>query len=417
MKLIKTLCVFLGLVVTAYSSFGQQLIVENVTIISPQEDEPLVNRDVYFVDGTIEEVVKHRKRKSKESDYQLIDGSGKYLLPGYADAHVHLPDSSFLEDFFLMNLINGVTTLRSMRGEEWHLNISQEGLVPQLILGSKPMDQNTPIDSVDILVSHYKNAGFDFVKVLEVADSAVFEELVKAAKKHKIPLAGHVPKRIGMKKVAASGVYQSAEHLGGMENLDEMMFGMRAQQSINANIYHCPTLDYYYSFYDTPSQMYKREGIHFLPKRWITEWETHFKQVAAEQKKEQQDRFRDQIGTYIQNRMEVVKKLHEQGAKLLVSPDASGYYGVPGYRYGNELAHYAEAGLTAKVILNMACYNLFEMLGQTKERGDVKTGMKSDLILLNSNPLDDISTATDVDAIILRGEYIKTEELKKKLTR
>jgi len=414
MKLLGALFI-LATLATGPRSYGQKLIVEDVNVITLKDKDPVSHCDVFIVDGVIEDITKHGKRKKKEEDYQLVDGSGKYLLPGYADAHVHLPDSTFLGDFFLMQLINGVTTLRSMRGEDWHLSIGEEDLVPNLVLGSKPIDKNTPLDSVDILVDSYAKSGFDFVKVLEVTDSNVFNQLAASAKKYGIPLAGHVPHRIGLEAVCKTGIYQSAEHLGGLEKLDEMMFSMHVNRSIEANIYHCPTLDYYYSFHETPKEMRKREGVLSLPKKWINEWEGYFKQVEAEQTKEQQDKFRSQVGEYLQSRLKIVKKLHEQGGKMLVSPDASGYYGVPGYRYGKELEHYQEAGLDSKEILKMACYNLFEMLGQEKERGDVKKGMKSDLILLNDNPIDDISKATDVHAVILRGRYITTEDLKKKL--
>jgi len=164
--------------------------IENVNVIPGNGDALIKNQDVLIYCGEIRDIRDHEHidsiaRSENYNKGNVIDGTGRYLMPSFADAHVHLPEKDELKNFFKMNLMNGVTTLRSMRGAEWHLEIDQQDeLCPRLILGSIPIEEgmNFSLDSLADFIEYQKNLGFDFIKILGVDSANSFQNIIQLAK-------------------------------------------------------------------------------------------------------------------------------------------------------------------------------------------------------------------------------------------
>src|SRR5437763_1795537 len=111
-----------------------------VNVITAEKNAPLEkNKDVFISKDKIVRI-SNASKTTPENCLHVIDGTGKYLMPGLTDMHVHLP-SDHIEKFMLLNLAAGVTTIRSMRGKMSHIEpkrkISQgEMLAPDLIIAS-----------------------------------------------------------------------------------------------------------------------------------------------------------------------------------------------------------------------------------------------------------------------------------------
>lgn len=178
--------------------------------------------DVFILNGNITDITKHKKDEIYDSIPILIDGTDKYLIPAFVDAHAHLPDSTFWGTYKWMQILNGVTTFRSMRGELWHIELREEEMAnkihPKLYLGSPPISRTDSIDGneTDSLFNRYKKLGFDFIKILSVKDKSTFDNFVQSSKYNEISLAGHCPSNIGIFNVAESSTFHGVEHLGGI---------------------------------------------------------------------------------------------------------------------------------------------------------------------------------------------------------
>lgn len=157
---------------------------------------------------------------------QVIDATGKFLVPGLWDMHVHWSDTEYLPLF----LANGVTGMRIMWGQpthhEWRRQ-SETGqmLVPHMQIASTIIDGPKPYWPGSVRVSnelearqaviHAKQQGADFVKVYTFLPREEYLAIVDEAQKQKIPFAGHLPKSISAEEASRAG-QKSFEHLTGV---------------------------------------------------------------------------------------------------------------------------------------------------------------------------------------------------------
>jgi len=101
-----------------FSQDSYDLVLKNVHIVSMENDKVLENQNIAILNGRI--AVIESAKQSKLKTVKTIDLKGKYIMPSLADAHVHLPETEEeLQKMFDLNLIYGVTKLRSMRRRIW----------------------------------------------------------------------------------------------------------------------------------------------------------------------------------------------------------------------------------------------------------------------------------------------------------
>lgn len=208
---------------------------------------------------------------------ESIDGRGKYLIPGFADMHVHLQE----EEELVLCIANGVTTIRQMWGEDpWHLDWRKkiaegELLGPRIYTAGPVIDGSPPKSSryvivdnpeeAESVVARHKELGFDFIKILSHLSPQAYEAILSAAKAHDIPVIGHVPYQVDLERALTSGLY-SIEHLEGYnfalmandapaidlddraawlkpwEYFDESKLPALAKATAEMGVWNCPTL-------------------------------------------------------------------------------------------------------------------------------------------------------------------------------
>lgn len=395
-----------------------KLLIENVTVIPLHINAIWKNNDVIIEDGKVTDIRKHLESDTTKLEYVRINGEGKYLIPAYADAHAHLPSQENLSNYFLMNLANGVTTLRSMRGESWHVDIEDSEFVPRLLLSAPPVTRRDTLSHDDFskLLKKYKIQGFDFLKILSVQNAETFNGLVIESKRNHLPLAGHCPRNVGIFNVCEAGVFQSIEHLGGFFSLSSgAEFDRAIELSIVNDVYHCPTLDWYYTGQLSADSLRLRPGVDLLLPEVVSRWEDRIAAYASETSSETIAANRTKSKKKFEERLHYLGYIYRQGGKLLLSPDASGIYGIPGFGIHTEMQHFAKAGISNYDILKAVCYNLSEMVDMPQEWGTIKVGVNSDMILLNENPLRDIKNANAIHGIIFKGKFYTKEDLLSKL--
>ncbi|MES2514911.1 MAG: amidohydrolase family protein [Bacteroidota bacterium] len=395
-------------------------IIRNVNIIPIDKDTLIKNQLVNITGGKITLITDDNDKAFKPNDrFIIIDGRDKYLMPGMADMHAHFPEYSELKKYLTLNLLAGVTTMRSMRGNEKHLNITKDKNLPQLnlYLSSPPITKELFIDKkrADSIVTVSKSSGFMFLKVLSVKDSISFVNLAEACKKYDFPFCGHGLSNISMPLLLKSG-YNSIEHLTGYaEGLKKSEAYVESLIKLTAKnqVYNCATEDYFEIGYNMQSvtELKKRNGLNYIPDTTIARWD---KEIVEDQSKIGEVKLEEQRSYYAKARAtknKILKSLVKNGAFLLIGPDAGGVYAVPGFAIQEEMKHHVNAGLSNYQVLCAATINAAKYMNQSDKWGTVTVNKNANLVLLNANPLLDLSNLNSVEGVFLNSEYKTVKDL------
>jgi hypothetical protein len=411
---------FLVLLLAGNISFAQtyDYCIHNVTIIAPEKDSALIAHQDVFIRGKKVDSISVSSTKPPKNCKLIINGSGKFLMAGLADMHVHLPADN-IEKFLLLNLDAGVTTIRSMRGKMSHIEIkrriaSGELPGPDLFIASPYFpNKNIKIGDLPDSIKGYKNAGFDFIKILAVPDSAYFESLMTAANKLHFPVVGHQPDQIPVERLIESG-YACIEHLQGLHEAylkDSASIPKLVDKMKLFNTYNCPTLDYYaVMFKQVPlKDLKQRSGLEFMDRKKIEEWNQTVAGYFEQTNKGSGDsviRKQEKLRNYIQSKLRLLKILNDLGAPMILSPaEANDPFGIPGFCVWEEMKLYAAAGISNQDILKIATFNAAEFFNQANSWGSVNEGRRANLVLLEKNPLESIENIRSREGIFIEGKY------------
>jgi len=378
---------------------------------------------------------------------QRIDSRGKYLMPGIADMHAHLPpgDGSAGDAAAIhmqLYLANGVTTVRGMMGQPSNLVLRDRvatGKVqgPSIVAGSPPLngENAATADAAEKTVTEFHQAGFDLVKVWEGLSPDSYAAIVATARKLGIPIGGHVTASVGLDRALAAG-QSSIEHLDGylqaavskdspapphgsqlvlgpvQKYVDEAQMKVLAERTRKAGVFNTPTLtlfkvvvseDPVETFLAWPEMKYISPGLRsqFSAQKSGT---YGIPAPTAERKR------------YLELRNTMVRALAAAGAGLLVGPDSPQMFLVPGFATHREIQSLVDAGLTPYQALAAATKAPAEYLGKQKEFGTVEIGKRADLLLVDGNPLQDVANARKRSGVMLRGQWLPAAELDAMLT-
>ncbi len=421
------LFVVLAITQTLFSQTTYDLVFKNANIISMESDNVLLNQNIAILNGKI--VVIENAKKSKLKAKKTIDLKGKYIMPSLADAHVHLPETEEeLQRMFDLNLINGVTKLRSMRGDwkhkEWQNKFNTiNSIYPKIYLSAPPISRNLEASTAQLeeFVKAVKDNNYGFIKILSIKNQEIFTQLDSLCKKYDVPLGGHFP-RLAMgnslnEDVFFNSNYKSIEHLGGLVG-EPNLFESRIQAIKKNDIYICPTLLWYstgsgqYSY----EQLEKLNGMEFISKPTMQEW---IEKTKTYRDKIGEQAYKEEVAKELKDleeKYQVIARLQKEGVKMLLSPDASSKYMMTGCNMIDEMELLKNANLSNFEILQMATVNFAEF--HKEYNGKIKTNKPADFIILEKNPLEDLQTLKNVKGVFHNYNYLdnKTlEDMKKKL--
>jgi imidazolonepropionase-like amidohydrolase len=373
-----------------------------------------------------------------------IDGAGKFLMPGIAEMHGHLPHPNMPEpvanNMIYLFIANGVTTVRGMFGFPNHLAIREKAtrgeiLAPTIFAASPALSGQSVSDpgAAAALVREYKRAGYDFLKVHEGLSVENYNAIVTTAKEVGIRLGGHIPDAVGVERAIKAG-QSSIEHLDGylegleaddspirnadpqtraqnlLKHLDEKKITVLAKATREAGVWNTPTMALWQSIYgsDTVESMRQRAELKFVPPQMVNQW--------AQQKANNLNGIPPAIGSgMLAVRDRILKGLSDAEAPILLGSDAPQLFSVPGFSLMREMQAMNKAGMTPYQILVASTRNPAIYLKVEKEVGTVEVGKRADLILLDGNPLKDIRQMENRAGVMVRGEWISGAEIKKRL--
>lgn len=416
-KLIILFTFFTATILFAQTSEADYIF-KNVNIITMKDDKVLQNKTIVIKDGKIIEISDKTKYKSNKT----INTKGKYLMPSMADAHVHLPQNDEeLEKVMKLNLINGVTKIRSMRGDWNDVNrrtkyTYEKGYYPRLYLSPTPIHRihEFSVDDLEKYVKASKDYGFDFVKILSIKNQSLLKQLDSLCKKYDLKIAGHYPENSDnvsfSDELVFSTNYNSFEHLGGLIGGPEH-FENRVKKIKQNNIFVCPTMQWYavgYGQYGIDDMLNLR-GMEYIPTEIKTDWAEKSKKYREKLGKEGFEKEKNKYAIEMQERLKVTKRLNDEGVKLLLSPDSSSKFIVPGFGVLEEMNLYKKANLSNLEILKSATTNFALLFNENY--GTIETGKDADFILLSQNPLQDLKALEDIHAVFYNKFYLDKKQL------
>ncbi|HKP36818.1 MAG TPA: amidohydrolase family protein [Pyrinomonadaceae bacterium] len=447
------------------------LAISNVTVIDATGAPAKPNMTVVVTGDRITEIAPTEKAAIPKKA-QIIDGKGKFVIPGLWDMHVHTVFKGLPETYFPLFIANGVTGVRDMAAldvgflKQLQKDVNEGRRIGPRIVAGKMVDGPIPIwPGVPISISDeasarqavatVKDSGLDFIKVYSLVPRQAYFALADEAKKLRIPFAGHVPFFVTATEASDAG-QKSIEHLEGVllacsteepelrkaleaavkdaKDTDQIRtLGVRVLRQTEIRAYEtyshekaaalfkrfaangtwqAPTLVVQRAvaflddseFTNDPRLKYVRRGIR---DEWKNQDDWRLKSITPESSALYKRMF--------QQRLETISAMHRAGVKILAATDALVWYVIPGFSLHDELELFVKAGLTPMEALQTATRNPAIYLGLTDTLGTAEQGKKADLVLLEANPLENISNTKRINAVIVNGRLIQRDSLDKML--
>ncbi|MDH3733684.1 MAG: amidohydrolase family protein [Gemmatimonadota bacterium] len=398
---------------------------------------------------------------------ETVDGTGRYLIPGLWDFHVHLTyDERFTEAMPGLFLNHGITSIRDTGGPLGLVLPAVEAIraegttAPRVFFAGPLLDgehvvydgENRPLlgianpdaETARANVAMLAEAGVDFLKIYEMVSPEVFEVLVEEARSRGLPMDGHVP--LSMRAQDVGPHVQSLEHLRNIEldcaTAPEALLAERQRLLANPegvpganlrsqlhNLQRLPAVAAYdeqncaavlesmASTIQVPTLRLNALGLQppfsrsdwdalldKLPASVVTEW-----RATTDASREGGVPMRD--NTFGEWSLRLIELMHEAGVPVGAGTDTPIGFAAPGYSLHSELEMLVRAGLSPMEALEAATVRPAEFFGLSGEMGTVEAGRLADLVLLSGNPLDDITNTRTVEAVVTKGQLLGRDEL------
>ena len=425
--------------------------ITDVTVIPMTGDTTLRGTTVVVRDGRIAEIGATRNVKLP-SGARRVDGRGKYLIPGLADMHTHLysdgdiPDSVGRYELGVM-VANGVTAARLMIGTPEHFTLRREveaGRIagPQLWIASPQFTGKEDVNSRVVTtpedartaVKEMADKGYDFIKLTLFITPAVYDAIVDEAKRHRIPVVGHVDPEVGVARALAAR--QQIEHLDNylesvladnapmkesvsdrglfrpkywesLDYIDDTKVERIAGETARSGTFTCPTLTVFkkaFALGQSDEEIRSRPDWNLMPpedrKLYLGAREKYWAQAASEPRRMR----------YVEVRNRLVKAIADSGGKIMTGSDTPEWFFGYGWTIHREIESLVAAGLTPYQALAAATRNPAEFLRASKEWGTIEKGKRADLLLLEGNPLEDIRNTARIEAVSVGGRWLDRSE-------
>jgi imidazolonepropionase-like amidohydrolase len=462
LKYLAKLCALVLLIPFAVSGGSSDvLVVRHVTLIDGTGRPPLLNQTIVIKDGIIKETGDSRRIRIVTSA-RVIEGAGKYLIPGLWDMHVHIAgvfaDPRWSKEVLLpLLLANGVTGVRDMGGDletllSWKKEIETGKLLgphiiasgPWLAVGGKKSPEQYPVSTAEearAAVRDLKGRGADFIKFLTLPSREAFFALAAEAREQRLPFAGHLPLEVSAAEASSAGM-RSIEHLyysslalslssretelrsrlveaqrkRDFDSKSDIMAEAIASydsaraaklwKTFKANrTWITPTLEGIYTAGHIAEVPRNQANFQFVPSVVTSGWSSGMRQDAAAMAQTKK------IANLSRNDWKLTREMHDADVSLLAGSDSLDDGVIPGFSLHLELARLVEAGFSPAEALRTATLEAAKFLEQEKRLGTVESGKVADLVLLTADPTENISNTTKIFAVIRGGRYLSRQDL------
>ena len=414
----------------------QEIVFRSVNVIPMDSERVIANQTVIVKNGVITAMGEASKIKHSKNAL-VIDAKGKYLIPGLAEMHAHVPpndDIESMKEVALLFALKGVTTMRGMLGHPRHIELRtkiQNGEIigPRFFTSGPSFNGNTaktPEAGAE-MVRQQKQTGYDFLKIHPGLTKETFAAIAKTAKEVNIPFAGHVPYDIGVWRAIDAGM-ATIDHLDGfveslvpgIENITEQQNGLFAMFSSSKadesripklmtalrekNIWVVPTqalAERWFAPDKDPDALRNEDEMKYMATNTLNGWTNTKKNLMKNPNYDAAS-----INKFIVLRRKLIYECNKNGVGLLLGSDAPQVFDVPGFSIHHELQYMVDAGLTPYEALRTGTANVAKFYNRSNNMGIIKQAAVSDLILLNGNPLKDIHQTKNIEGVMLGNRWL-----------
>ena len=437
------------------------IVIDRVTLIDVAGAPPRADMTV-VVSGNRIAAVGKRGRVPIPAGALVVDGAGKFLIPGLWDMHIHALHKPRVETFLPLLVANGVTGIRDMATHtpleevsRWKQEIASGARVgPHIVAaglildGPKPLNPTVSIavkgeDDGREAVRLMKKQGADFIKVYSSLSRDAFHAIADEAKQQGLSIAGHLPTSVTACEASAAG-QRSFEHMLGWfescsnkaarvgdrgkavaseggrpgpvagvlkqivdaKRLDDAAANALAKTFSKHDTWLTPTISARWALTSYDQKLASHGArLRYISPSMQESWRKNlvFSQFTAEDL--------EKLRRGFDTKLKAIQRLHRGGARFLAGTDTGVPDVFPGFSLHDELALFVRAGMTPLEALQTATINPAKFLGREKELGSIEAGKVADLILLDASPLADITNTTKISAVVANGRFFDRESL------
>jgi imidazolonepropionase-like amidohydrolase len=442
MRAFLSICITMLFPLALSAQQEKDIVFIHVDILPMNKEKLIRDQTVVIRNGRIQSI---KPSSNKKITGTVIDGKGKFLMPGLGEMHAHIPPVNDIEPMkkvLTLFLANGVTTIRGMLGHPLHLELRKkvaDGSIPgpTIITSGPSLNGNSVPSPADgaLMVHEQKKMGYDFLKLHPGLSKEKFIAITKAAYEAGIPFAGHVSFNVGVWLAISSG-YATIDHMDGfiealvpgIEHMREDSIGLFAMfiadhadtSKIPAlmtalrenNIWVVPTealSQRWFSPLRTAEELAAEPEMVYMDKRTLNGWVQSKKNLMSNEQYDHEKMIR-----FMDLRKKLIKSMNNSNVGILLGSDAPQVFDVPGFSTHQELKYYEDAGLTPYEALKTGTFNVGRFL-KRDDVGIVRVGALADLILLDANPLESIENTQKIHGVMKNGNWYTREYLNEQL--
>ncbi len=367
-------------------SAARVLVIRDVTVIDGTGAPPAAHQTIVIRGERIAGIRSVRGAGKVPAAALIIDGKGKYAIPGLWDMHVHLWNK---ENVLPRYVARGVTGVRDMgsdfdRTKAWRAAIeSGKAIGPHILtpgpaVDGKPSGEpklqvivvTTPAQARDEF-DRLDNSNVDFVKILSNLPRDAYFALAERSRHWFLPFAGHIPNGITAEE-AIEARQASIEHLFNFPVKDEARSRAALERCVTYETRITPSLTLWHRMAEDDSSV--KEALPKLER--------------------------------------VVRTARDLHVPILAGTDTGDPGTEPGVTLQDELELLVAAGLTPGEALQSATVEPARFLGWDGTLGVLKEAMLADIVLLDGDPVADIRNVRRIHGVVLRGRYLNRARLK-----
>ncbi len=443
--LLVLLCTIWGKSQTLVDTRQKEVVLKSVNVIPMDTERMLKNQTVVIHNGSIKALGDESKVKFSK-DALVIDAKGKYLIPGLAEMHAHVPpidDMEPMKEVLKLYLANGITSIRGMLGHPQHIELrskvkSREVLGPNFY-STGPSFNGISVKSPEAgteMVRQQKAAGYDYLKMHPGLSREKFDAIAATAHEVGIPYAGHVSFGVGVWR-AIESPYSSIDHLDGfiegmvpgIEKMVEQQAGpfgafVASQADLSQipklmqalkqyNVWVVPTQSLFERAFNPKADVdaiVKEDEMKYISESMMSGWLNGRKNWLSNPGFEQAD-----IDYFLELRRKLILECQRNGIGLLLGSDAPQIFNVPGFAIHHELKYMVLSGLTPFEALQSGTVNVAKYFNRS-DAGIIKQGNVAELVLLGANPLEDISATRKIEGVFMGNHWLSQDTINQMLT-
>ncbi|HEX6372223.1 MAG TPA: amidohydrolase family protein [Longimicrobium sp.] len=402
---------------------------ENVTVI-PMDSERSLPGHTVLVQGDRIIAVGPAASVAVPGGARRVDGRGKYLVPGLAEMHGHVPPpnapAQTTEDVLFLYLASGITTVRGMLGAPGQLELRRrtntgELLGPTLYLAGPSFNGNS-VNSVDDavrMVREQRAQGWDLLKIHPGLTRAEYDAMARTAGQEGLRFGGHVPEEVGLMHALRMGqetfdhVDGYVEYAGGAGGpIDPAKLDSAVRMTREAGAWVVPTMALWEVLFGTLplEELTAYPELRYVSPQSVQAWVNAYNQRRAAPQYDAETSRRT-----IQARQQVLAALHRGGGRILMGTDAPQQFSVPGFSLHREFPRMRAAGMSPYDIIVTGTRNVGEYFQRNDAFGTIAVGRRADLLLLDADPLADVANLQRIAGVMARGRWLSGDEIRTRL--